>query len=80
MHGATVIRTIGLVSPRSPSFDAVEKAARKSAVPYSRGDMGYVPAVDDGGKVTRFVHVVDPIARRCSRTVRPPIGLALKRP
>ena len=38
VHGATVMRTVGLVSPRRPSLDGVEKTARKSAVAVRRNE------------------------------------------
>ena len=81
VHGATVTRTVGLVSPRTPSLDGVENTVRKSAVPNSRSVEAYVPVgLVDGGRVARLAQVEDPTARRCSRIVRPPIGLALNRP
>ena len=62
MHGATVTRTVALVSPLSPSDAGVANVARKSAEPYSRSDARYVPVGEPEVSVARFVHVVEPSA------------------
>src|SRR5262245_12283708 len=76
-HGAMDTRTIGEVSPSSPSTDGVANTARYSMSTVGVWVVTYVPSADPGGIAPIDVHADVPAARRWSVTVRPETRFAL---